>query len=36
VEGDDLAAPRLREVLAPTLLIVGGLGTQLLELNRRP
>jgi putative phosphoribosyl transferase len=31
----DLAAPRLSEVLAPTLLIVGGLDTQVLELNRQ-
>jgi putative phosphoribosyl transferase len=31
----DLAAPRLGEVLAPTLLIVGGLDTQVLELNRQ-
>ncbi|MGZ4331675.1 MAG: phosphoribosyltransferase family protein [Solirubrobacteraceae bacterium] len=30
----DLAAPRLGEVLAPTLLIVGGLDPQVLELNR--
>jgi putative phosphoribosyl transferase len=30
----DLAAPRLGEVVAPTLLIVGGLDTQVLELNR--
>ena len=30
----DLAARRLGEVLAPTLLIVGGLDTQVLELNR--
>ncbi len=29
----DLAAPRLLEVIAPTLLIVGGLDTQVLELN---
>ena len=29
----DLAASRLGEVLAPTLLIVGGLDTQVLELN---
>jgi putative phosphoribosyl transferase len=31
----DLAAPRLGEVTAPTLLIVGGLDTQVLELNRQ-
>jgi putative phosphoribosyl transferase len=31
----DLAAPRLGEVVAPTLLIVGGLDTQVLELNRQ-
>jgi putative phosphoribosyl transferase len=31
----DLAAPRLGEVRAPTLLIVGGLDTQVLELNRQ-
>jgi len=31
----DLADPRLGEVLAPTLLIVGGLDTQVLELNRQ-
>jgi putative phosphoribosyl transferase len=31
----DLAAPRLGEVTAPTLLIVGGLDAQVLELNRR-
>ena len=31
----DLAAPRLAEVSAPTLLIVGGLDTQVLELNRQ-
>jgi putative phosphoribosyl transferase len=31
----DLAAPRLGEVTAPTLLIVGGLDGQVLELNRR-
>ena len=30
----DLAAPRLGEVVAPTLLIVGGLDEQVLELNR--
>ena len=30
----DLAGPRLGEVLAPTLLIVGGLDAQVLELNR--
>ena len=30
----DLAAPRLRRVEAPTLLIVGGDDTQVLELNR--
>ncbi len=31
----DLAGPRLAEVTAPTLLIVGGDDTQVLELNRR-
>jgi putative phosphoribosyl transferase len=31
----DLAASRLAEVRAPTLLIVGGLDAQVLELNRR-
>ena len=31
----DLAAPRLGEVTAPTLLIVGGLDDQVLELNRQ-
>ena len=31
----DLAAPRLGEVLAPTLLIVGGDDRQVLELNRQ-
>lgn len=31
----DLAAPRLGEVRAPTLLIVGGRDTTVLELNRR-
>ena len=31
----DLAAPRLGEVLAPTLLIVGGLDAEVLMLNRR-
>jgi len=31
----DLAAPRLGEVVAPTLLIVGGLDAQVLELNRQ-
>ena len=31
----DLAAPRLEEVLAPTLLIVGGLDTEVLELNHQ-
>ncbi|SEF76371.1 erythromycin esterase family protein [Jhaorihella thermophila] len=31
----DLAMPRLAEVTAPTLLIVGGADTQVLELNRR-
>jgi putative phosphoribosyl transferase len=31
----DLAAPRLGEVLAPTLLIVGGHDPQVLELNRQ-
>ena len=31
----DLAAPRLGEVMAPTLLIVGGLDEQVLELNRQ-
>ncbi|RYV50930.1 phosphoribosyltransferase [Pengzhenrongella frigida] len=31
----DLAAPRLAEVRAPTLLIVGGADTTVLELNRR-
>jgi putative phosphoribosyl transferase len=31
----DLAAPRLGEVRAPTLLVVGGLDTVVLELNRR-
>ncbi|MHB1836066.1 MAG: phosphoribosyltransferase family protein [Solirubrobacteraceae bacterium] len=31
----DLAAPRLGEVVAPTLLIVGGLDQQVLELNRQ-
>jgi predicted phosphoribosyltransferase/dienelactone hydrolase len=31
----DLAAPRLGEVVAPTLLIVGGLDAQVLELNRK-
>jgi len=30
----DLAAPRLAEVRAPTLLIVGGLDAEVLELNR--
>ncbi len=30
----DLAGPRLHEVRAPTLLIVGGLDAQVLELNR--
>ena len=30
----DLAGPRLPEVLAPTLLVVGGLDRQVLELNR--
>ncbi|HSE70826.1 MAG TPA: phosphoribosyltransferase family protein [Nocardioidaceae bacterium] len=31
----DLAEPRLREVRAPTLLVVGGRDTVVLELNRR-
>jgi predicted phosphoribosyltransferase/dienelactone hydrolase len=31
----DLAAPRLSDVRAPTLLIVGGLDAQVLELNRQ-
>jgi putative phosphoribosyl transferase len=31
----DLAEPRLPDVTAPTLLIVGGMDTQVLELNRR-
>jgi len=31
----DLAGPRLREVTAPTLLIVGGADTEVLALNRR-
>jgi putative phosphoribosyl transferase len=31
----DLAAPRLADVTAPTLLIVGGLDDQVLELNRQ-
>ncbi|RMD93572.1 MAG: erythromycin esterase, partial [Alphaproteobacteria bacterium] len=31
----DLAGPRLAEVTAPTLLIVGGNDTEVLELNRR-
>jgi putative phosphoribosyl transferase len=31
----DLAAPRLGEVRAPTLLIVGGFDDHVLELNRR-
>jgi putative phosphoribosyl transferase len=31
----DLAGPRLAAVTAPTLLIVGGLDTAVLELNRR-
>jgi len=31
----DLAAPRLAEVTAPTLLIVGGHDGQVLELNRQ-
>ena len=31
----DLAGPRLREVTAPTLLVVGGLDEVVLELNRR-
>jgi putative phosphoribosyl transferase len=31
----DLAAPRLGDVRAPTLLIVGGLDHDVLELNRR-
>ncbi|GIH14549.1 hypothetical protein Raf01_27210 [Rugosimonospora africana] len=31
----DLAGPRLAEVQAPTLLIVGGLDTEVIELNRQ-
>jgi putative phosphoribosyl transferase len=31
----DLAAPRLEEVRAPTLLVVGGRDAVVLELNRR-
>lgn len=31
----DLAGPRLREVRAPTLLIVGGLDTEVIDLNRQ-